>query len=412
MVASASLMRAGALHRRIIGLPARALLLGATAALLGPTSPACSGGARDRPVEQAPAAATRSDDQPTAIARAAGRAAWLREVATYVAAPPSIPRLSDPEGARHFEALVSEPAWLSYDPDNLIADVGDALAFFPASKKLSRALHHLNAADEGVLLILYMDRVNAAMRAAGAAIVRQEERTGVPQDGRLAGLERMRVGAAMELCGLLNAIPAASAPIAERALARLADAATYADHSTASLQLLLATIDGPAGAAMRGRLGPVREVIAAAHARAAAASPAAIEYEPLPLPRSLEPQPVVSRGGGFEITVGPGALLWRATRPRGPAYHLEWRDDALLVEVSCQEGATAADFESAFTAMGATPRPGGDAGRLRATRGGDELSIRILSIANRGCVAAAQAPAGTVPAARRDAVVDTLRAAR
>lgn len=346
----------------------------------------------------------------------AKRAAWLETMRTLVIDPSTLPRLSDPAAAARLEALLSEPAWIDLDGATFAQDGKQLIGFFPAIKSLSLLYGQKNAADEAVLASLYMDRVSSAFVGAGLQWIASLNEPPEKRRNREQGMATVRLGKAMNLCGLIAMLGQASAPIVERAMAHLNDAATYANDSTESLQLLLVTLDAQTptlAPALREPMAKAREVIGAEHARrlAAAPEPPADVYEALAIWPTFEPREVVSRLGGFAITVGPGALIWSSEKPF--VSQLQWRDGDFVVEVHCVPGVSEEEMSDRFRAStGAVRRADKRPGRWLLTKNAtDQGVVRILAVGGRTCAVGAQAPIAQYDEKRADTIVGSFRAA-
>jgi hypothetical protein len=374
------------------------------------SSPPASDKARD-----ATATATTSPSPAATGDAHARRAAWLDAVLAIVKDPATLPRLSDPAAAARLEALLSEPAWIDIDGATFARDGKQLIAFFPAIKSLSLRYGEQHAADEAVLTSLYMDQVSNAFINGGLAWMASLNEPPDKRRNREQGLATVQLGKAMNVCGMLAMLGQASAPVALRALAHLSAPASYAGDSAESLQLVLATLDAQTvPPAIREPVTEVREVIAAEHARrvAAASAPPAARYEALPIWSTFEPREVVSRHGGFAITVGPGALVW-STEPPAPSSQLQWRDGDFVVEVHCVPGVSEKEMSDRFRAStGAVRRADARPGLWLATRSAtDQGMLRILAVGDRTCVVGAQAPLAQYDEKRADRIVGSFRPA-
>ena len=351
----------------------------------------------------------------------ATRAAWFVEVEALAA---SSGGPSEPAWRARLARIVSTTAWKTLPADAFAKAADEIVRFFGAYKQLMVTVGTRGTADDVVDVgMLGIDAYGAILTSAGTFL------DALPVDAptrsvRAAGLEKMRLGAAVEVAGLLYVILDALPPRRDAVLARLRSPATSAMLSREGLQLVLATLDERllprADAAMRAGYAAVREAVASAYAqRPAAPSTTRTTYQGMgpqvaTLPLSTR---VVSTTGGFSVELGPAALAKRveigpAGGPSQVQHWIELQDGDTKLEAACLDGTTDATLgQQLVRGAGAVPHDMGEPGMwLAIDRDGRASRIRVLALGGRGCFASIEGPAATYSMDRADAFLRSLRA--
>ena len=338
--------------------------------------------------------------EPTASAEPWTRAQWL-EAAEEVAADPLASRAK-------LDKLLSTDAWRKLDRSTLATN-GDVMRFYPAFKKLTMALASRGAVNDVIALGLYTLDVYPGIFVAGADFIAQQ-----PPDARakrVAGLDKMRFAMAIEICAMLQMGTVASDDTRRNMIAKLSEPASYGEHTTEGLQLILATIDEQLAHAP---YQAIRDVIAREHAQRPRSH---TTYQGVATTTRTATRTLVSRTGGFSVEIGQAALAKRVevAQADGTMAVQHWitlLDGQTTFEAACFDGTTESDLAAHF---GATPnvRPTPEApGRFAMQANGREARIRILTIGTRGCIVSAEGPSVDFPSARADAFVRSIKPSR
>jgi hypothetical protein len=347
------------------------------------------------------------------------RADWLAAVDGVLANPATLPRLGDPQ----FDRLVNTDAWLHIDGNAFATSPEELLRFFPAFKKLTMAFVTRHAASELVALGLYALDVYRAFITAGSDFIDHLAPDDATRPTRRGGIEKVRLGAALEVCALLFLAPTADAPRRDAAIARLTDARSYAFHSQEGLQLIAATLDETVlptiQATLRTPYQRIRDVVVREHdGRAPSARPIRTTYQGLAgSVFSTTPVAIVSRTGGFSVELSPAALAKRVeiTQPDGSnsvQHWIELQDGGTVFESVCLDGTPESAITATFTGKsGVTRLPTQPGTWLAVSANGRETRMRITTIRGRGCLASVEAAAGQFPSARADAFLASLKPA-
>lgn len=363
-----------------------------------------------------------TDQPPAPVTAELTRAQWLTVAEGFVAKPETMPRLSDPASRPRFEQLVSSPAWLRAEPSIFQGDGAELERFMIATKRLQLLLASKAASDEMLMLLLYAYEAVGSISVAGDAFV-AGLRPG-DREARQDGVDRMRYGAAISLCGALYLLMNASDAYRATAIAKLTSAATYAPLRRELLQLVLATLDERILPSVAPALQPsyrqIRAVVAAAYeARGAEGSPTRTTYQGIG-PSTLDLAPsttLVSVTGGFSVALGPAGIAKRVERdlPDGTTrvqHEIEWREGAATFEAICLDGHAAAELVAGFESVGFAVQASPHAGTWLTLRAdGLEAWLRVMTIGGRGCAASVESPAGQVSAARAEAFLLSLQPA-
>lgn len=335
-----------------------------------------------------------------------GRARWLR----------SLP----PEARAQLERLVTTAAWREVDRTLFERDGEDMTRFYVAFKKLVSALQSKAAVDELVVLGLYGLDVQRAFITAGVDFV--DSLPASETQVRRGGLEKMRLGAAIEVCSLLYLLVDAGEARRAATFTTLTAPERYAFLSREGLQLIIATLDEKllphVRPGLRASYQAIRDVVARAHAgRAPTAGATRTTYQGIgPAKLSLgQPHAVVSTTGGFSVELGVGAMAKRVeiSDPDGSTriqHWIELQDGEAKFEAVCFDGFTDAMLVAQLQgAYDADPRADARPGTwFTLETDGNEAHLRILTVGKRGCVASVQAPRGRLARARVDAFLMSL----
>jgi hypothetical protein len=347
------------------------------------------------------------------------RREWLAAVDGFLANPATIPRLGDPR----FDKLVTTEAWLHVDRTAFTTDADETLRFFPTFKKLTLALAARNAVSELVALGLYGLDVYRAFVAAGSDFTDHLAADDPTRAARQAGIDKIRLGAAIEVCALLYLATTADDTRREAAIAKLADARSYAFHSQDGLQLIVATLDEKLLPGIRANLRApyqrIRAVVAHEHDGRPATTPAIrTTYQGLAgMDASAHPITIVSTTGGFSVELSPAALVKRVviTQPDGSTIVQHWielQDGEITFESLCLDGTSESALTATLTSQSGVTRLATQPGTwLALTANGRLTRVRITTIGSRGCLASVEAPAGQFPSTRADAFLASLRPA-
>jgi hypothetical protein len=353
------------------------------------------------------------------------RAEWLRAVSGYVADPATMPRLATSRAA--FEQIVTTRAWLELDGPTFEREGLELLGFFPAIKRLTAALlSNGGTVDEVAAVGLYALDVYGAMVRAGVDFVDGLPAADPTRETRLSGLDELRLGAAIHLCGLFSVLLGASERYRTPAFDKFVQPASYAIYSREALQLILATLDEKIAprvpAALRPTYERIRAVVASQHdAREATPSASRVTYEGLES-AGLTPrppfQPVVSTTGGFSVEIGPVALIKRVDtrRPDGRVVSQHWieaKHGEVDFQAMCLDDRSEADLIESFArvpgSVAERPQLPGTWFRIEAPQ--REGRIRITTVGQRGCLASVEGPRGQVPTALVEPFLLSLRPA-
>ena len=374
---------------------------------------ACGRGAAPAPTED------------TAIARPVAapwtRAEWLAAVDALVADPATMPRLDDAAGRARFTQLLRPEPWSGRDADTFAQHGDELVAFFPAFKRLTLQFAARGTVDEVLAVTMFgLDAFDAIITSGEAFLARMP-----PTDPTLAtrrgGLDKMRLGVAIDVCGALYTAQDASSERRTNALTALAQPARYAGLSRDGLQLILATLDEQLLPPLRPELRTAYQAIRATVAQVLDTHPAPTghrtTYQGI-APGTPPGQPVttvVSRTGGFSVRTGPAALAKRVdvTRADGATLGSHWielQDGAFRFEAVCFDGTTEATLVAgAPPSSTRSARPSSLPGAWSVERiGGTELRGRIVTVGERGCIAGVSGPAAGFPGDRADAFLASL----
>lgn len=381
---------------------------------------ACGRPGTGAPGTSAPAAVGKQPPAPAAAEWT--REEWLQVAEAIIAAPATMPRLTDATGRARFEKLVTTKAWLKFEPTSFQHNSEEFLRFFPASKKLMMILTHQASKDELVVLALYTFDVGMAFVAAAMDFIAGLPPTDESRQARLDGLATTQRGGAITLCGLLYSAMDASESYRATTLAKLTNPARYAYLSREALQLIVATLDERLLPSIRPALlkpyQEVRAVVALEYdKRAKEPSPRRTTYQGLG-PANSKTTTLISTTGHFSVSLGPAGLAKRVEleSPDGAVrvqHWIELQDGETKFEAVCADGVPASDLVATFQSMdGAAPRTSKQPGAwLTVNNSGREAHLRILSIGGRGCMASVEGPSGQVPAARAESFLLSLQAA-
>ncbi len=351
------------------------------------------------------------------------RAEWLTAAGGFAANPATMPSLADPRSRPLFEKLVSTEAWLALDQADFQRDAEELLGFFPAVKKLMVVLMAKGAADDLTALAIYELDVHRAITRAALRFVDDLPADDPTLPVRRAGLDQVRLAAAIEVCGLLYLATNADEAQRTRAIATLTTPQTYELHSADGLQLVLATLDERLLPRLAPRLGAsyrrVREVVARAHAKAEVPSPTRTIYQGMgPPSRDLTKlATVVSTSGRFSVELSPAALAKRIETKLNDGstmvqHWIEFQDGDARFEAACLDGAAESTVvESIENMAGVTRRPSPHPGHWFTVKNdAREGWMRLLAIPNRSCIVSVEAPGGRVPEARAEAFLLSFKA--
>jgi hypothetical protein len=328
-------------------------------------------------------------------------------------ADPSTMRIGDPR----FEQLVTTEAWRTLDR-SVMSEGSEALRFFPAFKQLTIVLARRNAFDEMLVLGLYGNDVYGVFVVAGDDMVAHLPADDPTLPNRRGGIEKIRLGAAIDVCGMLYVALDATAERRRAALAALARPDTYGFHSRQGLQLITATLDDRLLPNIRAELRPeyqaIRDVVATLH-DARPADGAGVTYQGMG-PPGLDVTKlgrVVSTTGGFSVDAGPAALAKRVELQQGGSvmyqHWIEAMDGPIKLEAACLDTVDPANLVAVLQGSGAAVEPSSLPGTwLGATQNGTRTRIRVLAIHGRACVASVEAPTDQFPDARAEAFLTSL----
>lgn len=348
------------------------------------------------------------------------RAQWLAAVDGMLAPPVTLPRLDDAEGHARFMQLVRPEPWSARGAE-VFAEHGDELvAFFPAFKRVLLAYGTQGSADEVLVLSMFGVDAFAAIIAAAEAHLARMPADEPTRATRLGGLDKMRLGAAIELCGVLYTATDGSPARRDAALAALAEPARYASHSREGLQLIQATLDEQLLPEIRAELRTAYQAIRATVVRAQADRPAPTTgrrttYQGIGKFAQRPATRLVSRTGGFSVEIGPAAIAKRVDISRADgatltSHAIELQDGAVRFDVVCFDGASEASLV-ALTRPSPTQRanPSALPGSWSVDRtDANEHRSRIVSLGDRGCIAEVAGPAAGFPGDRADAFLGSL----
>ncbi|MCP4445051.1 MAG: hypothetical protein GY811_06860 [Myxococcales bacterium] len=394
-------------------------------ALLGLVLASCNGSpAKSNSATKSPEPTSPSNALHATTSEDWTRAEWLRAADGFLAKPETMPRLNNPASRPLFEKLITTDAWLNHDWRIFEGDgAADLMRFFPTIKKLTMTFMSLNAIDEIVALSLNNLDVYRAFIHSGTDFIARLPAGDATKSNRQAGLDKVRLGAAIGVCGLLYLVIDASDEFQAAAFDRLAQPSSYSFHSREGLQLILATLDGlikSGSSGLRTRYKSARSVIAAEYGkRGESASSRRVTYQGLgraALDLS-KLETVVSTTGKFSVELGPGGLASRVEldQPDGSTsvqHRIELQHGDSRFEAVCLDGQTEEALAAQFMQMGLVAEESEQAGRWLVLNNPDKhVRMRVLSIAGRGCVASVEGPAGQVPPARIESFLVSLRAA-
>ncbi len=340
--------------------------------------------------------------EPTVSAEPWTRAQWLA-AAEEVAADPRASRAK-------LDKLLSSDAWRKID-SSAFAPNGDAMLFFPAFKKLTIALGSHGAVNDVIALGLYTLDVYRAMFVAGTDLIAQLPPDDKARAARLAGLDKMRFGMAIEICGMLHMGTVASEETQRKMIAKLSESARYSDHTTEGLQLILATIDEELAHAP---YQAIRDGIAREHAQRPRSH---TKYQGVASTAGAATPRLVSRTGGFSVEIGQAALAKRVevAEADGSTTVQHWvtlLDGQTTFEAACFDGATESDLAARFAAVpNVRPMPEVPGRSFAIQAKGRDARIRILTIGARGCIISGDGPSAGFPSARVDAFIRSIKPA-
>ena len=356
-------------------------------------------------------------------APALSRAEWLAAVAGYAADPSTLPRRSDSEGRARFDALLNLDVWASVGATDFVEAAPDIAAFQQGLRQLAMSAVSAQAHDEFMRIGLFMHESHPPLFAAMATHLA----TLSPEDQakRRGGIDKMQVGAAEVVCGVLHDLAAGVGDSDTRMMIAqdLAEASSYRHMGREALQLVLATIDErilPSNPAATPMLAPVRSVIATEFAaRPPAPGPVRTIYEAFGAP-TFETSPTlvaVSHTGEFSVAMGALALIARVATTQADGrvtvmHRIAYEIGGTTFSAICMNGVTAQQWLTAFG-----QQPG--ACTVMSTLPGAWLTIataelfgafRFLDVGSRGCLASVEGPPGAVPPGTIDAFLGSLRA--
>ncbi len=373
------------------------------------------------------ASGVRPDDASTPVVVATSpawtRAEWLTAAGGFAANPATMPSLADPQSRPLFEKLVSTKAWLELDRADFQRDAEELLSFFPALRKLMVVLMSKGAATDLAALVIYELDVHRAITRAALGFLDDLPADDPTLPVRRAGLDKVRLAAAIEVCGLLYLAMSADEVQRTRALAKLTMPQTYELHSAEGLQLVLATLDERLFPQLAPVLGAsyrrVREVVARAHDKAQAPSLTRTIYQGMGPPSQDQTKlaSVVSTSGRFSVELSPAALAKRIETKLDDGstvvqHWIELQDGDARFEAACLDGAAESVLAESIENMpGVTRRPSPHPGRwFTVTNDEREGWMRLLAIPNRSCIISVEAPSGLVPEARAEAFLLSFKA--
>lgn len=343
------------------------------------------------------------------------RAQWLTVADDLHAKMSSGPVLADADSRVVFARLVTSDAWLRLDRSVFEGDA-EALRFFPTYKRLFMTIGASGTKKDLVTLARYGLDVYASFIGAGVDFVSHLPEGDTTRAARQEGLDKVRLGAAIEVCTLLYIVIDAPGGIRAETLRALAQPAMYATHSREGLQLIMATLDEKLlptiSPGLRGAYQTVREVVAREHdARPESASATRTTYQGmgppvLDAPRALT---IVSKTGGFSVgfaaVIGVEPLVHRdeiatANGARITQHAISYEIDEVTIEAMCFDELAEAQLVASMSSQpGASayssPLPGKWLAMNTPKRVG---RMRIMTIGSRGCVASIEAPPGKLPA--------------
>ena len=338
------------------------------------------------------------------VATPTTRAAWLVAVDAYIASP-SRPQLM---------ALLDSDVWRTLPRDAFAKQPDEVARFFPALKKLMAGAA-LGTVDDVLRAGMFgLDAYQAILLAADDFLAK------LPADDptrrvRAGGVDKMRLGAALDVAGMLY-VTLDPSPRRDEGLARLADPATYATFSRDGLQLLLATLDERvipmSETSRRTAYVAVRDTIAAEHARRPEpSSNIRTTYQGVGAAKPGRAR-IVSTTGKFSVELNPAALVKRVEIAPGVVQHwIELQEGDARFEAACMDGVTDVSIVSQLRGAGAIPTDMGEPGTwLALDRDGRATRIRVLPIAGRACLASLEGPAASYSFDRADAFLRSLRA--
>lgn len=329
------------------------------------------------------------------------RAEWLK-VAQRISTTPG------PTDAADLQKLVTTEAWKQLDADTF----SEVLTFAPAVKQLYTALGQRGAIDDVVALSLYTVDVDVASVRAGAAFVAKIPEDDATRPVRERGLAKVKLGAAIEVCGLLHLATGAKPATRDAALTRLATPEIYADLSREPLQLILATLDEKLlptiDTTVRPKYDAIRSSVLAAYR--ARTEPTTTVYQgserPEFTPRTVV---VVSSTGGFSISLGPVTGVVPLARRDGDEHIISLGTmEGTQFEAKCADDIDVADTANQIAALEGTTQRADKVYVLK--RGDRDGLVRVDTIHGRGCVISAEGPRATFPATLAEVFVASLRA--
>ena len=333
---------------------------------------------------------------PTSISAEWTRAEWLRAVDGFTADPKTMPRLDDPL----FQKLVSTNAWLKIDRTIFETNIEEVFRFFPAIKKMTLILVPKTAMDEMLVLGLYTHDVYRALIAASTDYVSHLPANDGSRPARLAGIDDMRLGAAIGICGILFVSLDASDESRSAMVATLTDPASYSFHSREGLQMIAATLDERLLPSLKPALEKpyqtIREVLAQEYdKRSEPLSPIRTTYQGLgpPTQDPTKITTIVSTTGGFSVALGPAGIAKRVEikqpdKVTSVQHWIELQDGETKFEAICLDGKLESELVSNFQGLdGVSARESEHSGRWFTLKTKDrEGGIRILTIAGKGGV--------------------------
>ncbi|MFN0252198.1 MAG: hypothetical protein ACKV2T_35305 [Kofleriaceae bacterium] len=330
------------------------------------------------------------------------RTEWVALADRLAAASGPIPRAK-------LDELVAAQTWKNVDAKSF----EEVLSFMPTAKRLYMAIGERGSIDDLVALAVYTLDVDVATIRAGVAVVATFAADDTTRPVRERGLEKLRLGTAIDMCALLHVVSRATAPVRDTAFTRLAEPAIYRELSRVPLQLILATLDEKilptVDPAIRTRYQTIREVVAAAHAARTEATETIYQGAE---PPSFEPRTVVivSKTGGFTITMGPvtgGAPL--AKRDGDDHVIAMTTIDGTLFEARCSDDLDVKETAAQIAAVEGTTRRADNVYVLKRPKHAG--LVRVESVGGKGCLISVEGPQDKFPMALAEMFVSSLRAA-
>jgi hypothetical protein len=332
-------------------------------------------------------------------AGALSRAEWIAEANKLVTAS---------DWRAQFDRLVTADTWRTLDVAAFTSP--EVLQLFGVIKRLYFATAERGTADDLVALAMFTIEAELAFLRGGEAFIATFPTDDPTRAVRVGGLEKVRLGIAIELCSVLYELPRA-AKSRDAALARLATTEPYTLLSRDTLQLVLVTLDEKilpgVSAEMRAKVQAVRDTIAAV--QKTRPEPSKRTYQPYEAPSyTARTVTTVSTTGGFSVALGPAIGVQPLAYTEGIEHwvHLTVMDGPTF-EVRCSEDIDAADTAKQIGALEGATRRADNVFVLKTAR--REGLIRVETLGEKGCLISVEAEPGRMsPLA--DAFVASFRA--